>query len=206
MAEELVPATQKPEWRHTSAHGRKFIAGWEGTILHAYKDIVGVWTWGTGHARKGNEPIPASLTAEEADALFASDLIRFEDALNLAGLTLGQNEFDALVSWLFNCGVGALAGSSVLRCLRTGDRAGVPAALALWCKAGGRTNQGLLNRRRSEGQLFATPDAAAVHELSDADRALALAMVDRTIADWSRGQPIHPHDEESSLLPDEPNS
>ncbi len=186
-----------PPWRHTSAHGRSFVAAWEATRLVPYQDIVGVWTWGTGHARAGNEPIPTSLTTEEADALFSHDLVRYEDAVNLAGVALSQNQFDALVSWLFNVGTAALASSTVLRCLRAGDVGAVPAALALWCKAGGVQNAGLLNRRRSEGILFATPDEAAVHELTEADRNVALAMVDRTITDWERGQPIHEHDPEA---------
>lgn len=100
----------------TSAQGRALIMAREGCRLDAYQDSVGVWTIGTGHA---SGVVPGmTITREEADALLAEDLARFEKCINdNVRVALEQYEFDALVSWAFNVGAGAAATSTLVRLL-----------------------------------------------------------------------------------------
>lgn len=128
----------------------------EGVVLKSYKDSVGVWTIGVGHAYtyKG-KPITAGLTItrDEAEALLAQDLAKFEAAVNSAvKVVINQTEFDAMVSLAFNIGSGAFAKSSVVRLLNAGDRNGAANAFLLWKNAGGKPI--LLKRREAERRQF----------------------------------------------------
>lgn len=147
----------------TSAAGRALIARHEGLRLDAYRDAVGVWTIGYGHTAAAGAPKPVAgmrITAAEADAILARDLARFEAAVGrLVTGTLGQNEFDALVSFAFNLGEGNLGASTLLRKLNAGDRAGAAAEFARWNKAGGKVLAGLTRRRAEEAALFRAPAA-----------------------------------------------
>ena len=101
-----------------SPEGRRRLSQREGTKLKAYRDSVGVWTIGIGHTSMAGPPqVTPGLTIskEECDAIFARDLIKYENAVNNAvKVPLQQNEFDALVSLCYNIGPGALARSSVV--------------------------------------------------------------------------------------------
>jgi GH24 family phage-related lysozyme (muramidase) len=70
-------------------------------------------------------------------------------------LDLTQNQFDAMVSWVYNLGSGNLNASTLLKVLNSGDYAGVPEQLLRWNKAGGRVLEGLTRRRQAEADLFA---------------------------------------------------
>jgi lysozyme len=67
---------------------------------------------------------------------------------------LSQNQFDALVSWVYNLGGGNLKASTLLKVLNSGDFNGVPAQLMRWNKAGGKVLEGLTRRRQAEADLF----------------------------------------------------
>ena len=67
---------------------------------------------------------------------------------------LAQHQFDALVSFVFNLGAGAFAESTLLRELNAGRYDAVPLQLDRWVKAGGKTLEGLVRRRKAEGVLF----------------------------------------------------
>ena len=67
---------------------------------------------------------------------------------------LNQSQFDALVAWTFNLGVGNLRQSTMLRKLNEGDYQSVPSEMNRWNKAGGKTLDGLIRRRKAEGLLF----------------------------------------------------
>jgi lysozyme len=82
---------------------------------------------------------------------FFQDLRRFENAVNgSVAVSLEQNQFDALVSFSFNVGVGAFTGSTLLKKLNAGSYDDVPGELMKWTKGGGKTLQGLVNRRQGK--------------------------------------------------------
>jgi len=98
-----------------SQQGLDLLIAREGKRNKAYRDSVGVWTIGVGHT--GPE-VHAGLvwTDAEIEAALRADIARFEDAVN-SGATVGleQFQFDALVSFSFNVGVGAFKTSSLLK-------------------------------------------------------------------------------------------
>jgi lysozyme len=139
----------------TSPAMRKMIENWEGCVLHTYLDSVGVPTIGYGHT--GADVTPGrQITQAEADALLASDLHRFEDAVNdlCADVPTTQQQFDALVSFSYNLGEGALAGSTLFRFHRDGDYAAAAAEFPKWDHAGGQVLAGLLRRRKGEAAVY----------------------------------------------------
>lgn len=98
------------------------------------------------------------VTTAEGEAMFEKEIAKFEDAVTrLVTVAINQNEFNALVSFAYNCGEGALAKSSILRRLNKGDRKGAAQAFHLWNKGGGRVLAGLVSRRAREAALFLKP-------------------------------------------------
>jgi len=137
-----------------SRKGLDLIKRHEGLRLKAYLCPAGVWTIGYGstgpHVIKGKV-----ITESEAEALLVKDVRRFEDGVNrLVKVSLTQGQFDALVSFAFNCGVGALQKSTLLKKLNAGRYDAVPAELMKWTKGGGRELPGLVKRRRDEAGLW----------------------------------------------------
>jgi len=96
------------------------------------------------------------ISEGEAEDLLMKDLVRFEEGVNdLVKVHINQNEFDALVSFSFNLGVGALADSTLLKKLNAGDpKVEVGDEFLRWVKAGGITLTGLVRRREAERALF----------------------------------------------------
>ena len=136
-----------------SPAGRKVLADREGRRLKAYRDSVGVWTIGIGHTSAAGPPrVTPGLTITEAEceAIFARDIVRYEDAVNRAvKAPLAQHEFDALVSLCYNIGTAGLARSTVVRRLNAGDRIGAADAFLMWNKPAE-----ILGRRRGERAQF----------------------------------------------------
>ena len=137
-----------------SKNGIALIKAYEGCELTAYEDAVGVLTIGYGHtgaeAEKGR-----TITPQEAERLLLEDLAIFERGVtNMVKAKLSQNQFDALVAWSFNLGLGNLRASTLLKKLNSGDMAGAADELLRWDKAGGRTLEGLTKRRHAERSLF----------------------------------------------------
>lgn len=142
--------------------GLDFIARWEGVVLHVYKDVVGIPTIGVGHVLLPGESFPNGITKEQALAILAKDVAKCERAIvQYVTVEINQNQFNALASFTFNCGTGALQRSTVLRKLNGGDYQGAADALLMWNKAGGKFNRGLANRRADERRLFLKPVPAA---------------------------------------------
>jgi lysozyme len=146
----------------TSQNGLNFIASWEGEVDHVYKDVAGIPTIGIGHVVRPGESFPNGITHAQALALLAGDVGTAENAVNeYITHSMTQNMFDALVSFTFNCGGGALEQSSCRTKLNTGDIQGAADALLLWDKTtinGVLTvDEGLLKRRQAERALFLTP-------------------------------------------------
>lgn len=151
----------------TSAQGVAFICSHEGFVGHVYNDTAGIPTIGFGHVMQPGDP--AVVTRDQAMDLMARDLVRFEDAVNADVLVpLTQCQFDALVSFAYNAGAGALAQSSALKLLNDGEYTAAAQALRQWDKrVDPHTRQlvvdaGLVARRAAEVALFESDgDAAA---------------------------------------------
>jgi lysozyme len=123
----------------------------------SYYCPAGVLTIGWGHTNDhGRKFAPGAIwTREECDAAFREDMAHFIPRVKrLVKRELTQGQFDALVSFAYNCGEGALAKSSILRKLNAGDLEGAANAFALWNKGGGRVLAGLVRRRASEALMF----------------------------------------------------
>lgn len=132
----------------------------EGLRLSAYPDPGSKngepWTIGYGSTsgvRKG-----MTITKEQAEARLVQDLTHAEDTVSrLVMVPLNDNQFGALVSFVFNIGSGAFASSTLLRKLNAGDYSSVPAQLARWNRNDGSVMAGLTKRRAAEAKLWATP-------------------------------------------------
>ncbi len=120
-----------------------------------YKDIVGVWTIGYGHTA-GVGPSSARLTEPQAGKLLRQDLDkRYAPPVIDLAVRFNQHQFDAIVSFVYNCGPGAISTSTKIgRALRAEDWPTAADALLAWDKAGGVAVAGLTRRRRAERAMF----------------------------------------------------
>ena len=133
--------------------GLNLIKHFEGCELQAYKCPAGVWTIGYGHIKGVSEGM--TITQEEAEQMLKDEMAEYEGYVNkLVTVELNQNQFDAMVSWVYNLGGGNLSASTLLKVLNAGDYDGVPAQMMRWNKAGGKVLEGLTRRRQAEADLF----------------------------------------------------
>lgn len=137
-----------------SKKGIDLVKSFEGLELKAYKDSVGVTTIGYGstgpHVSMGT-----TITKEQAEYLLKKDLERFEKGVSdLVKVPLNQNQFDALVSFSFNLGLGNLKSSTLLKKLNASDYTGASKEFERWNRAGGKVLKGLTRRRIAERDLF----------------------------------------------------
>lgn len=124
----------------------------EGLRLEAYADVGGIWTIGWGHTPAHEGQV---ITEEEAQALFDRDTGQFVAAINrYVTVDLSQDEFDALVSFVYNIGVGAFMNSTLLRKLNSGAYLDASTEFVRWNKVDGKPVRGLTNRRKVERDLF----------------------------------------------------
>jgi len=140
----------------SSANCYKLIKHYEGCELNAYLCPSDKLTIGYGHINdvtKGE-----IITQEQADNFFLQDIINFETIVNnLVKVKLSQNQFDALVSFVFNVGRGSFETSTLLNLLNKGDYNDIPAQLLRWDKdSKGSILDGLEKRRKSESILWTT--------------------------------------------------
>jgi lysozyme len=141
--------------------------------LDPYLCPADYWTVGWGHVvrapdgklirGKGNRAAacaiyPDGITMEEAAVLLADDVRRFAAGIeDLLEVEVSDNQFCALVSFAYNCGLGALKTSTLLRLLNQGAHDSVPEQLMRWTKVGGKESRGLRNRRAAEAALWRSP-------------------------------------------------
>ena len=136
-----------------SSEGLALIKKFEGCELTAYKCAAGVWTIGYGHIKGVYEG--QTITQSEAESMLQHEMKEYEGYINSAvTVSLSQNQFDALVSWVFNLGNGNLRASTLLKVVNAEDYEGVPAQIKRWNKAGGKVLQGLIRRREAEALLW----------------------------------------------------
>ena len=136
-----------------SNKGLRLTMEFEGLRLSAYQDQVGVWTIGYGHTKgvkKGDV-----VTQSQAEQYLTEDVQECVDAINReCKVLLTQGQFDALVDFSFNLGVGALLRSTLWRLLQSGDYVGASNEFPKWDKAGGKSVPGLRRRRLAEKDEF----------------------------------------------------
>jgi lysozyme len=137
----------------TGINGLTLIKQFEGLRLQAYKCPADRWTIGYGHTAD----VSANDAITEEDALFflRQDVAESERAVNqYVHVPLTQNQFDALVSFVFNLGIGSFRNSTLLKKLNAGDDDGAAQEFGRWIHAGGKTSPGLVRRREAERALF----------------------------------------------------
>ena len=156
----------------TSDNGRQFIEGFEGLFLQAYDDsddhivqagerVYGTLTIGYGHTSAAGPPqvyIGMTIDKPAADAILAADLASVEIEVNhLVTVPLNQNQFDALVSFQFNCGWLGHQHCSLLNALNSGNYDLADEDFMLYDRANGQVLAGLDRRRAAEKALFDKP-------------------------------------------------
>lgn len=158
-----------------SEKGLSLIKHHEGIRYKPYRCPAGLFTIGVGHVMYPEQArIPSTpegmakrkawplrpednrtWSKEEVDKLLAADVVRFERGVErLITIRLSQNEFDALVSFSFNLGLGTLQRSTIRQALNRGDKIAAMQSLVKYCKAGGKVLKGLELRRKDEKALF----------------------------------------------------
>lgn len=155
----------------TSERCKLLIKHHEGVRLRPYRCPAGLWTVGVGHVLYPKQallkmPERASFpllpedayphTMDEVDALLASDLKRFERgvARYCPASVDNQNQFDALVSFAFNTGLGTLQRSVLRLKYNRGDVEGAAEEFLKYVRGGGKILPGLVKRREDERVLF----------------------------------------------------
>lgn len=137
----------------TSPKGIALIKEFEGLRLKAYKCPGGVWTIGYGHTA-GVKP-GMTITEEQAEQFLKEDLIVFEKAVNNQNLSINQNQFDALVSLIYNIGIGNFQKSTLLRKARVNPNDNsIMDEFLKWVYSKGRVLPGLQRRRLAEMKLY----------------------------------------------------
>lgn len=142
----------------------------EGVRSKPYQCPALLWTIGVGHVIDPNHakvkladrkqlPIPAGwdrvLSPDEIDDILRKDLARFEAGVSrLIKVELTQGQFDALVSFSFNVGLGNLQNSTLRMKVNRSDFEGAAEQFLVWTKAGGRVLPGLVKRRSHEKEMF----------------------------------------------------
>jgi lysozyme len=146
----------------------------EGCKLKAYRCPANVCTIGYGHTSAAGAPEVVdgmTITQAQADEILKRDLVKFESAVtDLVKVKLTQNQFDVLVDFAYNAGVGNLKSSTILKKVNAGNLDAVPAELMKWTKGGGKVLPGLVRRRQAAGAWWTagaapvTPEQVFDHE------------------------------------------
>ncbi len=143
--------------RHITSNGLKLIKRFEGFSAKAYIDSAGFLTIGFGHLIMPHEKhlLKNTITEPQAEELLKDDIALAENAVaRLISVPLTDNQFDALVSFTFNLGAGALQRSTLRAKLNRGEYWSVPAEMMRFVYADGRKIQGLIMRRVAEIELY----------------------------------------------------
>ena len=143
--------------RHITLSGLSLIKEFEGFSADIYLDAAGLPTIGYGHLlRAGEDKIfRRGISHEAAITLLVKDVEASERAvLRLIAVPLSDGQFDALVSFTFNLGAGALQRSTLRRKVNRQEHGAVPPEFHKWVWAGGKKLKGLIRRRQAEALLY----------------------------------------------------
>jgi len=144
-----------------SAAGLELLKRSEGFRSDTYNDVNGFPTIGYGHRLLDHESFSDGITEAQAAGILATDVRSAEQAVaRLVKVPLTQGQFDALVDFCFNLGVGRLASSTLLKALNGGRYADAAEQLLRWDIVGGEENAGLKARREAEFALWHSRMAA----------------------------------------------
>jgi lysozyme len=125
----------------------------EGCKLCSYQDVAGIWTIGYGHTKGVYSGMV--ITKEQAEEYLDYDLQNSERIVNqYVTVPLTQNEFDALVDFVFNVGAGNFLHSTLLKLLNENKTMEAANEFEKWNHAGGKVVAGLTRRRLAEKELF----------------------------------------------------
>lgn len=127
---------------------------YEGCKLEAYKCPAGVWTIGVGHT---GSDVHEGLkwTQAQADEALNKDLLRaLNDARKGIDVGLNDKQMAAIVSFVFNLGIGNFRNSTLLKKINKGDFLGASKEFGKWTYAAGKQLPGLVARREAEAKLF----------------------------------------------------
>lgn len=140
-----------------NAAGRALIKRFESCMLKSYQDIRGIWTCGWGET--GPDIVSGLVwTQAYADERFDARIDIVAQLVDEAvRYELNENEFSALVSFVYNIGIGEFMKSTLLRDINDGELDDVPNEFPRWCMAGGKKVAGLERRRAAEVALWEKP-------------------------------------------------
>lgn len=158
-AQSAIPApwAEFPQNMRASSQAYTMLRQFEGLRLKAYGDIGGTQTIGYGHTR--NVRPGQVITQPTAEQYLREDVADVEHNIGISvSVQLTQNQYDALVSWMFNLGFGAWQKSGALHHLNAGDYDTCISIMCLYNQAGGRVVEGLRRRRTAEYDLWHKQD------------------------------------------------
>lgn len=141
----------------TGKEGKNVIKMFEGFSAFPYLCPAGVLTIGFGTTRVNGNPVSKNhrVTVDEANVLLEQDLKSFEKSINsLVKVELTQNQFDALVSFVYNLGAENFKKSTLLKKINASEFEEAAEEFLKWNKAGGKVLPGLTRRREAERTLF----------------------------------------------------
>lgn len=136
-----------------SVDAYELIKQFEGLRLEAYLCPAGIWTIGYGHT---SDVSPNSfITIQEADEYLHRDVAAIEMQLNKLNLSLRQCQWDAIVSFVFNIGIGNFKASTLLAKIRINpDDNSIIDEFLRWVYANGKVMRGLQKSRLTEMKLY----------------------------------------------------
>jgi lysozyme len=127
---------------------------YEGCKLKAYRCPANVCTIGYGHTSAAGNPVVTdgmTITQKQCDDILRSDLVKYETSVhNMVTQPLTQHQFDVLVDFAYNAGIGNLKSSTLIKKVNAAKFDEVPAELMKWTKGGGKVLPGLVKRRQAE--------------------------------------------------------
>jgi lysozyme len=141
--------------RQVTEDGLRLIRRFEGFSALPYRCPAGYLTVGYGHLVKNPEAFRQPITEDEATEMLVLDIeVAARAVLRFISVPLTDGQFDALVSFTYNLGAGALQRSTLRRKVNRDDHEDVPDEFLKWVWAGGKKLNGLIRRRQAEALLY----------------------------------------------------
>ena len=158
LALAISPANNAPTYCQRdctlSNSGAAIIRTFEGYSPFVYKDSGGLPTIGYGHLVIKGEKFPEPFLPDQANEQLMKDAKKVAGVNQHVKVKLKQSQADPTISFTYNVGVGALAGSTLLKKINSEKHSEVPPEFLKWVKVKGKIIQGLVNRRTAEAELY----------------------------------------------------